>query len=63
MGYSIIETSRVKFEDGTFYARVTILVDTESAIPAPEDNWAAGSMCMIADTHTYKVLNNEMEWV
>ncbi len=63
MGYSIIEKSRVKFEDGTFYARVTILVDTESAIPAPEDNWVAGSMCMIADTHTYKVLNNEREWV
>jgi hypothetical protein len=62
MGYSIIETSRVKFEDGTFYARVTILVDTESAIPAPEDNWAAGSMCMIADTHDFKILDNQGVW-
>jgi len=42
---------------------VTIQVDTAADIPEARESWSAGSMCMIADTHTYKVLNSEGEWV
>jgi len=49
-------------QNGEPLHRTIIIVDTEDDIPAPLDGWDVGSMCMIADTHTYKVLNNEREW-
>lgn len=42
---------------------VTISVSAESDIPEPEENWGCGSICLIANTHSYKMLNSEGEWV
>ena len=61
--YTLIEQKYVRFEQGSPVYLVTIQVDTAADIPDPRDSWSAGSMCMIADTHTYKVLNSEREWV
>ena len=60
--YTIIEFTTTRFVDGKFMSRVTILVDTSAEIPTPDEAWEPGSICMIADTHTCKVLNNEREW-
>ena len=49
--------------DMTSKKRVTIQVDTTADIPEPPDYYAAGSICIIAATHTYKVLNEQGEWV
>ena len=56
---TILESHRV--DANTF--RVTIQVDTANDVPTPDANWAPGSICMIAATHTYKVLNEQGEWV
>ncbi len=60
--YTMMESTPTRIQNGDPLNRVTILVDTADDIPEPHDGWDAGSMCMIADTHTYKVLNNEREW-
>ena len=49
--------------DMTSKKRVTIQVDTANDLPTPQNNWAPGSICIIAATHTYKVLNEQGEWV
>lgn len=49
-------------QNGEPLHKTVILVDTEGDIPEPLNEWAVGSMCMIAEDHTYKVLNNEREW-
>lgn len=61
--YKIIEHTPAGGENGIAQIRVVILADTASDIPEPLEQWAVGSICMIAETHRYKVLNNEGEWV
>lgn len=56
---TILESYRV--EANTY--RVTIQVDTANDVPTPQNNWAPGSICIIAATHTYKRLNEQGEWV
>lgn len=63
MSYQIIsQECSVYDQNGEPLHKTVILVDAESDIPEPLDKWAVGSMCMIAETHTYKVLNNERKW-
>lgn len=62
MAYTLMESTFIRYEGETSKFRVTIMVDTESKIPQPKPEWVAGSTCMIADTHTYKILNREREW-
>ena len=61
--YTLIEQRFIRYEQGLPVFIVTIQVDTAADLPALRESWSAGSMSMIADTHTYKVLNNEREWV
>ena len=63
MTYTILEQHPVRFVSGVQIVRVVILVDAESDIPEPHDDWYSGSICMIANTHGYKILNMEREWV
>ena len=60
---SVIEQKYVRFEQDVPVYLMTVLVDSESDLPVPEASWSPGSICMIADTHTYKILNSEGEWV
>ena len=50
-------------ENGKVMQRVVILVDTADDLPEPDASWDAGSICMIAEDHSFKVLNNDREWV
>lgn len=63
--YTIIEreSSCNADENGKVLQRVVILADTADDLPEPDASWAVGSICMIAETHKYKVLNSEREWV
>jgi len=63
MTYTILEQHPVRFVSGVQIVRVVILVDAESDIPEPLNDWNPGSICMIANTHNFKVLNLEREWV
>lgn len=63
MTYTEIDHEVTERENGVSICRVTIQVDTAADIPEAEPHWAVGSMCIIADTHTYKRLNSEREWV
>lgn len=64
MSYKVIDQECSVYDhNGEPIHKTVIMVDTESDIPTPKDEWMEGSMCMIAATHTYKVLNNEREWV
>ena len=62
MSYTLMDSTFIRYDGETSRLRVTIMVDTESKIPQPKPEWAVGSICVIADTHTYKILNNEREW-
>jgi hypothetical protein len=61
--YTIMEEQCSRIIEGTPIFRVTILVDTEDDLPEPETNWTPGSMALIAEDHTFRVMNNEREWV
>ena len=50
-------------ENGKVMQRVVILVDTADDLPELDASWDSGSICMIAEDHSYKILNNEREWV
>lgn len=64
MSYQIIsQECSVIDQNGEPLHRTVILVDSAADVPQPEDSWMPGSYCMIAEDHTYKVLNNEREWV
>lgn len=64
MAYRMIEQGFGLYgADGEPQHKVIIQVDTESDIPEPEAGWTEGSYCMVAETHKYKVLNSEREWV
>lgn len=63
MTYTPLEQHPVRFVSGVQLVRVVILVDTEADIPEPHNDWNPGSICMIANTHNFKVLNLEREWV
>ena len=63
MAYTILEQEFDKLNNHAQLDRVTILADTAADIPQPSAKWAVGSICMVAATHTYKVLSNEREWV
>jgi hypothetical protein len=53
----------MEFNQDSALFRVDVVVDTESDIPSPQDNWSAGSMVLIADSKDIKVLNNQREWI
>ena len=65
--FSMIRRQFVKYEDEKALERVTILVDSTSEIPEPQENWAVGSVCIIADDTAnslgYKMLNKQRKWV
>lgn len=65
--FSMIRRQFVKYEDEKPLERVTIIVDTSGEIPEPQENWAVGSVCIIADDTAnsvdYKILNNKRKWV
>ena len=65
--FSMIRRQFVKYEDEKALERVTILVDSATEVPEPLENWAAGSVCIIADDTAnslgYKILNNQRKWV
>ena len=50
-------------ESGKALQRVVILVDTAEDLPEVDAGWDAGSLAIVADTHRYKILNSEREWV
>lgn len=61
--YTIMESSMTRYSDGVQMSRVVIMVDAATDIPEPNDAWDSGSMCLVAEDHSYKILNNEREWV
>lgn len=61
--YTIIDQNFVMLRGSERVYRVSILVDTAADIPEPLATWEPGSMCLVAADHTFKVLNNEREWV
>ena len=63
--YTLIEktSSCNADESGKVLQRVVIQVDTSDDVPEADASWDVGSICMIAATHGYKVLNSEREWV
>lgn len=61
--YTVIEQRFIRYEQGQPVYLMTIMVDTAADLPQPRAAWSPGSMCMVADTHSYKVLNSEREWV
>lgn len=61
--YTIMESSMTRYSDGVQMSRVVIMVDAATDIPEPKDAWDSGSMCLVAEDHSYKILNNEREWV
>lgn len=61
--YTIIEQKGAAEVGSVSKLSVVILADTASDIPTVKDTWAVGSICMIAEDHSYKILNNEREWV
>lgn len=63
--YTMIErTSSLNAdENGKALQKVVIQVDTEADLPEADAGWDAGSLAIVADTHRYKILNGEREWV
>ena len=61
--YTIMESSMTRYSEGVQMFRVVIMVDAATDIPEPNDAWDSGSMCLVAEDHSYKILNNEREWV
>lgn len=61
--YTIMESSMTRYSEGVQMSRVVIMVDAATDIPEPNDAWDSGSMCLVAEDHSYKILNNEREWV
>jgi hypothetical protein len=61
--YTIIEQKGAAEVGSVSKLSVVILADTASDIPTVKDTWAVGSLCVIAEDHSYKILNNEREWV
>lgn len=63
MSYKVIDQECSLYDhNGEPVHKTVIMVDTESDIPDPIDEWMEGSICMVADTHKYKILNGEREW-
>ena len=60
--YTIMESSMTRYSEGVQMSRVVIMVDAATDIPEPNDAWDSGSMCLVAEDHSYKILNNEREW-
>lgn len=61
--FTIMESSMTRYSEGLQMSHVVILADTAADIPEPHDSWDSGSMCLVAEDHSYKILNNEREWV
>lgn len=60
--YTFLEGSQTSTSEGEKKKVVAIAVSTESDIPVPENDWGCGSMCIIADYHSVKILNENGEW-
>lgn len=60
--YTVIEDD-IRYIGDIKRNRIMIQVDTAGDVPDPDESWDTGSICMIAETHAYKVLNSEREWV
>ena len=61
--YTIIEQKGAAEVGSVSKLSVVILADTASDIPTVKDAWAVGSLCVIAEDHSCKILNSEREWV
>lgn len=63
--YTVIEkkSSCNADENGKVLQRVVIQVDTSDDVPEADASWEVGSMCIVAADHSFKILNNEREWV
>ena len=61
--YTIIEQKGAAEVGSVSKLRVVILADTASDIPTVKDTWAVGSLCVIAEDHSYKILDSERKWV
>lgn len=62
MNYTIMEQEPTEVVGGVMHYRVTLCCDTENDIPDALDVWDAGSIAMVADGHSYKVLDSEGAW-
>lgn len=62
MNYTIMEQVPTEVVGGVMHYRVTLCCDTENDIPDALDVWDAGSIAMVADGHSYKVLDSEGAW-
>ena len=63
MNYSIMEQIKTRVTpDGVAHYRVTLICDTTDDIPTADASWDAGSIAMVADGHSYKVLDSEGAW-
>lgn len=61
--YTELDKEYTKHVEGVGMYRVTIQVDTAADLPEPDASWEVGSICIIANTHAFKMLNSEKEWV
>ena len=61
--YTITSKKTHRFRGDGYTYIVTIIVDKVENIPEPKDDWEAGSMCIIANSHDYRWLNRERKWV
>lgn len=67
--YTVLEDEQIRFENGKFIHRVTLVANTPEDVPTtdhPEDKpdvaWAPGSIAIIPDASATYMLNNEGEW-
>lgn len=61
--YTVMDRTVSRRVGETTLSIVQIIADTAEDVPEPDESWDAGSMCMIAEDHSFKILNNEREWV
>lgn len=61
--YKILTEKADGFRDGRTTKLVVILVTSESDIPQDiPAEWEPGSLCVIANSHTFKWLTKERAW-
>lgn len=62
--YTVNSCIVIGMKNGKDLYEVEITVDTESDLPNPvPENWAAGSVAVVAEKHIRKILTNAGVWV
>lgn len=59
--YIVTDQKFDRIENGITKFFVDVVADSEADIPEPLSYWSAGSVCLIADSKTFKVLNSERQ--